>query len=372
MHSLENSMKQKHLFFTIDFPPLRGGVATYISHICKNTDPEKIIVLAQQHQESEKFDSKQKYKIIRKNFSPNWKDGFKIIKSLLEKTYINHIHINHVIPLGYIALLFKLYKRIPYTVYLHGLDVKSAQRKFHKKFLMKIILRNAKNVIVNSRHTESLIMKVIPTVKPKIKIVFPCPHEDLQEYPKDQEIVNKYKDNKVLLTVARLVKRKGHERVLACIPELTKKFPHLKYIIIGTGKYKEKLESLCKKLSIEKYVDFLDDVPQKLLPTYYNLCDIFVMPNQMLKNDVEGFGITFLEANLFKKPVVGGNNGGVSEAIVHNETGYLINDYSEKQLYDVLFKLLSSPDLCHRIGKNGYKRVITDFTWKKQILKLQL
>lgn len=370
------NINKKNLFLTLDFPPLKGGVATYISHICKNLPQENVLVVAATQknllEESISFHKQQNYEIIREDFSDNWRILFKILRDLLKQKKFNHMHINHILPLGYVALCFKIFKRIPYTIYLHGLDIKLSNTKWHKKFLFSIILRNAYQVITNSENTKSILLKSHPKIKRNIDIVYPCPHEDLQTDLINTDIVSKYKDNLVLLTVARLVKRKGHERILKELPRLIKYYPNLKYVILGDGPYKADLLALINELKLEKFVDFIGKAPQEDLPSYYDLADIFVMPTQEIENDVEGFGITFLEANLFKKVVIGGDNGGVSEAIVHGKSGFLVNNSSRDQLFDTIKTLLDNEDLRVEMGEYAYKRVLENFTWENQIKKIDL
>lgn len=366
-----NSMK-KSLFITIDFPPQHGGVATYISHICKHIVPNKIVVLANNNTESNAtFDKQQEYKIIRKNFYPNWKLLFKLAYQTIKNENIEVIQISHVLPLGYITLLFKKLLSIPYIVYLHGLDFQLALQTKKKKYWLNKILKNAQDIIVNSNKTRELVLSEFPYLVSNITILYPCPHEDLNKYSIDEAITQKYKNKKILLTVARIVRRKGHELVLQILPQLIKNFPDLKYIIVGTGPYESTLRNIVQKNNLDDYVDFIGAIDQNLLPSYYTNADIFVMPNQELGADIEGFGITFLEANLFKKPVIGGNNGGAVEAILHGKTGYLIRDNSQKELYTYINDLFNDSALRQQIGEQGYKRVLEKFTWEIQTSKLK-
>jgi phosphatidylinositol alpha-1,6-mannosyltransferase len=378
---------RKNLFITLDFPPQKGGVATYISHICKHLPKDKIVVLAHRKKEQlYKYDTNQDYKIIRKNFYPKWYNLIFFVFKIIKKYKIEIIHNSHVIPLGYITLITKKIKKIPYIIYLHGLDIKLAKKNKWKNFWLKIILNNAEYIIANSIFTKQEILKINPEYDKKIHIIYPCPHERLFRGKSNIKTAQKYANKiisprlnpenpvnqgqQILLTISRLVKRKGHSKVLQIMPKLLQKYPNLHYIIIGDGVQKQALQDLAKKLNIESNVDFLGTLATSALPAYFSICDIFIMPNLALGEDVEGFGIVFLEAAVFAKPVIGGNNGGAIESIKNGETGFLVDPNNTTELYDAVDRLLSDPDLCKRLGENGRQRLKEQFNWETQTAKL--
>ncbi len=152
---------KKTLLITIDFPPQKGGVATYLSNLCRNFDSGKIVVLANKQEGAEHFDNKQRYKIIRarlfcKFFWPAWLRTLRQAKKVIRKEKIEQILISHVLPMGYIALLLKL----PFVVSLHGYDVLAAQKTDWKKYWLLKILTKAKAIIVNSNFTEKGSFKI--------------------------------------------------------------------------------------------------------------------------------------------------------------------------------------------------------------------
>ena len=93
----------------------------------------------------------------------------------------------------------------------------------------------------------------------------------------------------MLLTVSRLVERKGHDMVIKTLPKLIEKFPNIIYLIVGTGPYESHLKQMVDTMDLHKYVKFLGYIPNKELIGYYQLCDIFIMPGREEDDDVEGF-----------------------------------------------------------------------------------
>jgi phosphatidylinositol alpha-1,6-mannosyltransferase len=131
--------------------------------------------------------------------------------------------------------------------------------------------------------------------------------------------------DKVLLSVGRLVERKGVALVLEALGENWPK--NLKYFVRGMGPEEEKLRRLIAKYNLEKQVFLLNDVAKpEVLADFWNLADLFVLPTLELGTDVEGFGIVFIEAGLFGKAVIGGQGRGVAEAVRHQETGVLLEN----------------------------------------------
>lgn len=125
----------------------------------------------------------------------------------------------------------------------------------------------------------------------------------------------------LLLTVARLVPRKGHRLVL----EALRQIQGVTYAIVGTGPEKAALQRAAETAGVADRVVFRGGVSDKRLPRYYKACDAYVMPSQYLPEtrSVEGFGMSFLEANAAGRAVIGTRTGGIPTAIRHEETGLL-------------------------------------------------
>jgi len=166
-----------------------------------------------------------------------------------------------------------------------------------------------------------------------------------------------------LLTVARLVPRKGHKAVLEAIRKLLPEIPNLVYLIAGTGPEEEKLRQLTAEWNLHDAVRFSGFVKDEDLPAYYNACDVYVMPNSEEKGDVEGFGMVFLEANACGKAVVGGRSGGAAEAVIEGKTGRLVDPHNPQELADVLDVLLKNEAVRANMGEQGMLRARSEFNW---------
>ncbi len=180
------------------------------------------------------------------------------------------------------------------------------------------------------------------------------------------ELIDRYrlKGKKVLLTVARLVPRKGHQVVIRALPKVLQEIPDLHYLIVGAGAERNNLAKIVRELNLDDAVTFAGDVPHERISEFYNLCDVFIMANRLEpEGDVESFGMVFTEANAVGKPVIGGKSGGASEAILEGVTGYLVDPNSTEHVADRLLKLFRRADLRKTMGSAGLSRVMTEFNW---------
>jgi phosphatidylinositol alpha-1,6-mannosyltransferase len=114
--------------------------------------------------------------------------------------------------------------------------------------------------------------------------------------------------------------------------------------------------------NVVRFTGFVDDAE---LPAYYNACDLFLMPNfeEQASGDIEGFGMVFLEANACAKPVIAGRSGGTAEAVLHGQTGILVNPHDPAELAEAVTSMICSPQLRARLGQTGLKRAHSEFNW---------
>lgn len=167
----------------------------------------------------------------------------------------------------------------------------------------------------------------------------------------------------LLLTVGRVVRRKGIDTVLRALPTITAQIPNLTYLIAGTGPDRARLEQIAQQLDILDSVRFLGRVAHEDLAAYYSAADLFVMPARESRPDVEGFGLVFLEANACGTPVVGARTGGIPDAVVDRVTGMLIPPNSPNALATAIIRLMDEPDELAQLGAQGRKRVLETANW---------
>jgi phosphatidylinositol alpha-1,6-mannosyltransferase len=169
----------------------------------------------------------------------------------------------------------------------------------------------------------------------------------------------------LLLSVGRLQRRKGHDIAIQAIATLRTRLPNLRYVIAGDGEERSRLERLAADLNVQDRVFFAGIVSDADLPAFYAACDIFLLPNRVDEGDIEGFGIVFLEAAASGKPVIGGNNGGVPEAVDRDVTGLLVDGADVWAVAAAIADLATSEERRGRMGLAGRVRAHGSFSWQR-------
>ena len=357
----------KALLITLEYPPDHGGVARYLGNIYSRLSSENLIVLAPKNPKALEPDFHQKYKIYRRKFNawwiwPKWKIiSWHVLKILwLEK--ITEIHISHILPIGYVAYIYRKIFNIPYIVYAHGMDILLPQTSVWKNFWLKKILKNARQIISNSYFTKNEIVKLgLP--ENKIKVIYPCVKEGpplTEEVLENLKIKYNLDGKKIILSVGRLVARKGFDQAIEVMSKILGIVPNTVYVIIGSGPYLIELQAKSHGLP----VIFINNIGDNELDCWYKLCDVFAMPARQIGPDVEGFGIVFLEAALRGKSSVGGRSGGVPEAIEDGKTGILADPLNIDEIATALIKLLRDDKLRSGMGEAAKQRVLEKFICK--------
>lgn len=369
---------KNNLLITLDFPPNFGGVATYYYNICLSLPSDKIIVLAPTDPLAQNFDNRQDFKVVRKGLIGKNRLSiyFSIISiiKIINRHKIDMIHIGNILPLGILAWLINKWNKTPYLIYTHGLDVVYPQKFWRKKLLMKLIIKSASALIANSNFTKNELIK-LGAAENKITVVYPC--SNLKPIALSETEINAFKNQhglnnkKILLSAGRLVERKGHDQVIMALPEIIKMVPSLIYLIAGAGPRLDQLGQLATECGVASAVRFLGPLADNELALCYNVADVFIMPSRQLADgDVEGFGIVYLEANLYHKPVIGGSSGGVPEAVLDGETGLLVDPLNTSEIAQKTIKLLTDQTYAQQLGEQGFIRASKEFIWTKQAQKL--
>jgi phosphatidylinositol alpha-1,6-mannosyltransferase len=316
------SLNQKdHLLLTLEYPPFCGGVGTYLFNLFSVGEYQVLVNGKGEGQIS----------FFYKYFWPRW---LKIFFYLLRKVCtFKVLHISHVLPLGYVAYLLKIFAAKKYVIYLHGLDFNLMKSSKWKAFLGKKILRSAAMIVTNSKFLQIEVRQFLNGKNPLMKVIYPAPHRELLglaggllNVNRMQSLRQKYQisdDDKIILSTGRLVERKGQALLIKALSE---NWPaNLKYFIVGRGPEEANLRHLIGEYRLEKQAFVLTGVDKtEELADFYRLANLFVLPTLELGADVEGFGIVFIEAGLFGKAVIAGQGRGVAEAVLHQKTGIVL------------------------------------------------
>lgn len=350
------------LLSTIEYPPFKGGVSSYYKNLVKYwPKKDQIFVLDNNNG-----------KLISSWMWPRWLPSIWNLRKEIRKNKIEHILVGQILPLGTAVYLATIFKKIPYSVFIHGMDICYAQKSWRKKIIAKKILRKADKIICASSYTASLVEEFmsknstenIRIVNPGIEIdgshVGP---ERIQKFKKEHSLNDKI----VLLSIGRLVKRKGFDKVIEAMPEVIKSIPNLYYFIAGKGPDDDYLRERAKD---SKNIVFLGPLSENDKWLWLNACDVFITVSREIEGDFEGFGIVYLEANVCGKPVIAGDSGGVRDAVEGAISGIIIDSNNTERIASSIIRLAEDKNLRDKLGQQGKDRATKEFNWKIQTEKI--
>lgn len=361
---------RKTLLVTLDFYPQVGGISGYWEQLGMRIPSQKWVVLAPRLP-SGMQELSTPYRIYRRRLCaswvhPSWLPLIFHILGVARRENIEHIIIGQILPIGTVVMFLSFFTKIPYTVSCHGMDILGPQHRARKKFLCKKIFLHAHSIIANSLFTAQQL-GAYGLGAHTATIVYPCPIITPDFLKKDHSL---HDSHPILLTVARLVKRKGHAIILDALPQLLARFPSLEYCIIGSGSEQHVLQEQAIRGGYGDHVKFLGVLTQSQTAAWFSRCTIFAMTPIALKGDLESFGIVYLEANGFGKSVIATRCGGISEAVLDGVTGVLMPPGDPNAFADAVLHLLGDPEYATRLGEQGKQRVAHDFQWSVQAKKL--
>jgi len=235
---------------------------------------------------------------------------------------------------------------VPYVLVAHGIDAWRLSSRARKR-----ALRKADLVLAVSRHTRDCLIQKIGLDPKRIQIL---PNTFSPERfaigPKSPRLLHKYgltPKTPVILTVCRLAgaeRYKGYDQMIRALPRILSEIPDARYLLVGTGPDRGRIEKLVADLGVQDGVVFAGFVPDEELSEHYNLCDLFAMPSK-----AEGFGIVYLEALACGKPVLAGNKDGSRDAVNDGELGLLVDPDDTaaiaSEIIRVLFRRHPHPNL---------------------------
>ena len=230
--------------------------------------------------------------------------------------------------------------------------------RFAAKFEEKQILRSDHIVTHTQNHANEVsgILNLNPTL---FKLI---PHGISSNQRTELKERNMHHSSMVrILFVGRLEHRKGFDVFVRAIPTILESFPDIHIDICGTGEMLEKAKADLFASHSSK-IDFHGYQTREALDLFYSNCDIFVGPSRY-----ESFGIVYLEAMKFSKPVIACNSGGTPEVVLDGITGILVEPGNVDFLAKAVLKLANDQVLRKKMGKEGRIRLEKFFSMKTLI-----
>lgn len=270
------------------------------------------------------------------------------------------------LPQGFIGAILKTITKRSLILNTFPVELSLAISKY--KFLIPLLRKTfekADLIVANSNYTRKMIMS-LGTRSEKIHVIYPG--VDTSRYKNTRGDHTRgslgFQDKLILLAVARLVKRKGIKYLIEAMPKILRAVPEAILVIVGDGPERDGLEEETRKLKLNGNVAFLGKVAEEELLRLYYASDVFVLP-AIVDSDgnTEGLGVVLLEAMSMKKPVVASRVGGIPEAVIHNETGFLVEPGNSEELARAVTRILLDHQSSVEMGEKGRQRVEQMFDW---------
>lgn len=286
--------------------------------------------------------------------------------------HLTQIHCGRTIHEGFIGLVVAKLLRKPLICYVHGEDVEVARTSRELALIVKMVLKGSTTVVCNSQNTKGLLIEHWNLPLTKIEVLNPGVDEQQFTPANEDQLFKKrhgWTGKTVCLTVGRLQKRKGHDRMIEALPRILASHPNFLYVVVGNGDELPRLKQLANEHQVEAYVQFKSEIDDSELIRCYQQCDLFILPNRTEGNDIEGFGMVLVEAQAAGKPVIAGDSGGTKETMLVGTTGLIADCTQPEKIAEAVNQLLNQKNDSQFAAHTCREHVLQNFTWQAHTVK---
>ena len=374
----------KILLVTNDLGPRAGGIESFVLSLVERVPKGCLIIYTSTQKGSAPFDAQLLERfgavVIRdraKILLPTPRVNRRAVK-ILKQYQIKTVWFGAAAPLALMATQLRTSGATNIVALSHGHEIWWAKIPVLKQLLRKII-KDVDHLGYLGQFTKSEIAKASNQIDKFAQI---APGIDTDHFmPKSAraDLIKKYRleDRRVIVSVGRLVHRKGQDKLIESLPKILQSFPDAVLLLVGEGPIKQMLKNTAKQLGVTNQVIFAGRVQHIDLPDYICLGEVFAMPvrSRFAGLEVEGLGIVYLEASACGLPVIVGNSGGATDAVIDGITGLLVDGSDIDQIADAVCKLLTDQSRAKAMGLAGRGWVIENWqinTWSEKFNKLLL
>jgi phosphatidylinositol alpha-1,6-mannosyltransferase len=369
------SEARKILCITNDFGPRAGGIETFIIGLIERAPFSSFIVYTSSQGDTYAYDqewlSKYGVEVIRdksKVLLPSLRVG-RALRALVRERGVEKVLFGAAAPLG---LLSHSLRRVGVTrivALTHGHEVWWA-KLWPFTWAIKRIGNGVDVLTYLGEFTQSAISRPLSdrAISSMVRI---APGIDTDHFAPDATAVDLKREldlegKRVIVSVGRLVHRKGQDTLVEALPHILKEFPDAHLLFVGVGPHLEYIHKRAIQLGVLSHISFVGRVQYSELPRFISVGEIFAMPSRsrLAGLEVEGLGIVYLEASACELPVVGGLSGGAPDAVLEGETGYSVDGLSPVAVASALNSLLADPIAAKAMGRRGRQWIIDEWEWR--------
>jgi len=359
------------LLVTNDFGPRAGGIETFIIGLLERAPRGEVVVYTSHQDNSADYDREwlENYgvEVIRDKariLLPTPR-VIRAIRSIIKSRGLHRVWFGAAAPLGFAARFIRSAGVTHMVALTHGHEAWWAKVPLFS-LAMREIGKNIDAFGYLGNYTRDEISRAVP----ERKLTKIAPGIDTSHFrPSDSAALREkfgLGSRPTIVSVGRLVHRKGQDRLIDALPLIQKRFPDVALLFIGEGPHRKVLDALVKKYSLHDDVFFIGRINYRDLPAFISMGDIFAMPsrNRLFGMEVEGLGIVYLEASSCGLPVIAGNSGGAPDAVIEGETGFVVNGRDVGEIAEKAITLLSDAALRERMGVRGRSWVEAEWRWE--------
>lgn len=365
----------KILCITNDFGPRAGGIETFVIGLIERLPKGSVVVYTSKQEGSQPFDQRWLdsfgVEVIRDRsriLLPSFRVG-RNVRTLARERGITTVFFGAAAPLALLSHGLRRSGVQRIVALTHGHEVWWS-KVWPFSWAMRRIGNGVDNLTYLGEFTRSEISRALSkSAASAMKKIAPGIDTDhFSPRPDSLQLRNELKlvDKKVMISVGRLVHRKGQDTLIEALPQILLSVPDAHLIFVGEGPYKEYLVKRANDLDVSHAITFIGRIQYADLPRYICVGDIFAMPSRsrLAGLEVEGLGIVYLEASACGLAVIGGTSGGAPDAVIEGETGLAVDGTSSKAVAEAAITLLSDPERARQMGARGRQWIIDEWRWE--------
>ena len=366
---------KKILVITNDFGPRTGGIETFVIGLLERIKGQEVIVFTSAQGNTAEYDQKWLdefgIQVIRdrsKILLPSLRVT-KRAKAIIQLHDIEVIVFGAAAPLALMAPALRKSGVEKIVALTHGHEVWWA-KIFPFNLAMKRIGKSVDHLTYLGEFTRNAIAQSL-TKKSADAMVKIAPGIDTAHFIPQPDSIQKritlgLENKKIIISVGRLVHRKGQDKLIEAMPTILQSVPNAHLLLVGEGPYRSHLEKLANNLSLNESITFLGRILYDKLPNYLSAADVFVMPSRsrFFGLEVEGLGIVYLEASACGIPVVAGNSGGAPDAVLEGVTGLCVDGTNVNHIAQAVIEICSDAKRASQMGAAGRNWMVDKWRWE--------
>lgn len=288
-----------------------------------------------------------------------------LVIALIFRYRVTTVCLGELVSNGWLVFPLRYLLRRRVLIYTHGEEISQSTDGMFGR-MRRAFLRHAHGIISVSLFCKGQIVSKFGIDPARVRVV--SNGVDLGTFKRGDRdrswLPERLRSRRIILSVGRLVERKGQEQLLLALPKILVRIPDAHCVVVGDGPLAAKIRDAATDLGLSDACTFRGSISQEELVRLYQVSDIFCLPCRTLPDgDTEGFGLVFLEANACGLPVVAGAAGGTIEAVVDGETGLLVNGGDIDDIADSVARVLSDQSLARRLAEVGWRRA-QQYSWQ--------